>query len=479
MKLKSLVILLLSTLAIYSGEGYAHAMESSTDQSPLPHTKYNYQPLAESIVAGCSSEYDKAKAIYEWLCRNIAYDTTYTIYHADECYEQRRGVCQAYCELYYHLARSVGIYSRIITGKSKDIDGSVSSSGHSWIYSVVDNKGIFLDATWGAGSLVDGKFERNDYIWMWFDINPKFLIFTHFPDDETEQFIYPALSYREFLSLPHATDDWVTYRLNIDHMFDRARSGNLRLPVFYSSQGIAPNLEIIDMPFERALRVGQRYTFRIKLKSDQFRLSLINNKYYTELDEWQYEGNGVYKIDYMVRDIHGVNLTFKQGDAENWRILLQYAVTAPTAEDWNNVAKSYPLSHPDVKRVGHLLVDEWRDAGVDDSSLAELIMHNNVSELPIIYTGYGKHQQIIAIPMHYKLCVGKTYRFSFKPRNDNKWAIIESHATGDTVWHSEFETSSDGTLTISITPTSVGKLAISTNISGNSYHHCIGYEIVE
>lgn len=472
MRLISKIVLLLIVSSLSLTTTYGSEILAAPTTTEEPQTKYDYTPLAESIVAGCCSKYDKAKAIYRWLCENIAYDTTYTIYHADECYEQRRGVCNAYCELYYHLAKCVGIYSRIVNGKSKDIYGHIDSRGHAWIYTVVDGRGMFLDATWGAGTVNNGKFTRNNYIWAWFDVNPKFMIFTHFPDNDSDQFLYPAISFDEFRSLPRAASEWVTLKLDIDHVYNLAMKRELRLPTFYSGDDIAPNLEILEMPLERSLRIGQSYTFRIRLSDSKYNIALINNSDFAELDTWHSLGGGIYAIDYTVRDTGGVRLGYKLGNGNEWSILLDYAVVAPTAEDWDRAAKHYPLSHPDVKRTKNLYADEWASAGVDNAELAEFIKSHGVTELPIFYTNMGKHLRIASLPMHYRLRVGQSYTFSFYPTNGKKWAVLEGQK-----WHQTFSQADDGRLTITITPQNAGMLYITTNVSGNSYQHCIGYEV--
>jgi len=475
MRIPTIITLLLITLCVSDISASASVEASSSVTSREPQTKYDYTPLAESIVEGCITEYSKAKAIYKWLCDNIAYDTTYTIYHADECYEQRRGVCQAYCELYYHLAKCVGIDSRIICGKSKDIDGNIDSSGHAWIYTIVDGRGIFLDATWGAGSVNNGVFKRNKHIWSWFDVDPKFLIFTHFPDNDSDQFLYPAISFDKFRSLPRATGDWVRLGLDIDHMYDLALRGELRLPTFYSSDDIDTTFEIWEMPLERSLRVGKTYSFSIRHPSNIYNVALINNGNVVDLDQWHSLGGGLYSIKYTVCDVGGVRLGYKLGDGNQWTLLLDYAVEQPTADDWANVAKAYPLSDPLVKNTKNLhYANEWQEAGIYERKLAELIKQHNVIELPIFYSNMGKLIYIDSVPMNYRLRCGESYTFSFTPREGRQCAIIENGS----IWHRDFTRLNDGRHTITITPQNAGMLYISINTSGSSYYHCIGYEVV-
>lgn len=60
-------------------------------QTQLSPTRYDYSQVAQQITQGCTTDYDRAKAIYRWLCANISYDTSYSIYTADDCWDRKRG----------------------------------------------------------------------------------------------------------------------------------------------------------------------------------------------------------------------------------------------------------------------------------------------------------------------------------------------------------------------------------------------------
>lgn len=97
---------------------------------PVSESKYDYTEVVQQIVDGKTDKMQQAEAIYRWMCRNIAYDTNYQIFTADQCWDQKRGVCQAYCELFYRLAEPLGLKTIIISGKTKDLEGQVSGKGH-------------------------------------------------------------------------------------------------------------------------------------------------------------------------------------------------------------------------------------------------------------------------------------------------------------------------------------------------------------
>lgn len=174
-------------------------------EAQMFESQINYAEHVNAILGNAVTKKEKAKAIFDWLCSNIAYDTTLQIHNADRCWQTRRGVCQAYCELFVHLAKAVGVTADIVVGKSKNPDGIVSDENHAWIFVYTKGyEGIFIDPTWGAGSVQNGIFkaEVND---LWFDIDPDWLIFTHFANEKDwNQKASADVSYEQFVKLPYS-----------------------------------------------------------------------------------------------------------------------------------------------------------------------------------------------------------------------------------------------------------------------------------
>lgn len=289
-------------------------------------THYNYSDVAAYITSGCEDDYQKIRAIYQWLCETIEYDTSYSIYTADSCYDAQKGVCQAYCELFYQLAKAVGVKVEIISGKSKDHYGNVGSSGHAWLFAYTrENHGILLDPTWGAGYVDIGKsvFTRRDNCWAWFNVNPEWMILSHFPEDESYQLIKNPMTYEEYMSLVPVSDLWVEYGLDVHILYKKIRGKEIRMPIFYGrGEG---KIEIIDMPLCDVLRLGETYTFRIRKKTVRD-FAIHNNKDFVTLEKWKSEGDSVYSINYVVSEGDNVKLSIK-GETDNmWYGLIEYQV---------------------------------------------------------------------------------------------------------------------------------------------------------
>ena len=52
------------------------------------------------------SDMEKALAVHDYMVQNYEYDLTYSIYSANEMFEKKTGVCQAYDVLYHIIMYS-------------------------------------------------------------------------------------------------------------------------------------------------------------------------------------------------------------------------------------------------------------------------------------------------------------------------------------------------------------------------------------
>lgn len=201
-----------NSLCVVKVIGISDPVIELNDFKPKREYKYqieprrNYHQEAQMIVADAQSPMEKIRKIYDWLCENIKYDTSKTIHDADTAWEQKRGVCQAYCELFCALGESVGLTIEVICGKSKDSNGKVSNTGHSWIYAFTEGyNGILIDPTWGAGGIDDGgKYHKGigEDREMWFNVDPARMIYTHYPEYDYWQLQTPQITEEQFSNLP-------------------------------------------------------------------------------------------------------------------------------------------------------------------------------------------------------------------------------------------------------------------------------------
>lgn len=111
--------------------------------------------LTESLVADKSSDTEKAKAIYQWVTKNIQYDRPVLIneglgpayvysspdpHDAFYTFALRTGVCEGYTRLCYLMFRIAGLPGAIV---------SSDSDVHTWNAVCADGRWILFDATHG------------------------------------------------------------------------------------------------------------------------------------------------------------------------------------------------------------------------------------------------------------------------------------------------------------------------------------------
>ena len=107
--------------------------------------------LLSRLNLGGKSEYDKVKAIYDYICKNVKYDydnlndeAHILKYSAYAALCNGTSVCQGYANLFYRLANEAGLDARIVSGISR-------GQNHAWNIVRVDGKYYNIDSTWDAG----------------------------------------------------------------------------------------------------------------------------------------------------------------------------------------------------------------------------------------------------------------------------------------------------------------------------------------
>lgn len=287
----------------------------------------DYTSLAKEITKGCINEYQCIRAIYQWICSTIEYDTSYTIYSADECFRKKRGVCHAYCELFYQIAKCVGVRVELISGKSRSRQYQVSSSGHCWLFAYTSpNYGIFLDPTWGAGWVSGKQFIRDKNCWGWFNVDPEWLILSHRPHDDHWQYIENPLTMEEFKSIPYTNELWMSYGLNYHDIYVALREKKQTMPTIYSSKyKDSDEIQFVDIPLCQSLQVGKTYSFLIKGDpKNNFRFAYGYKNYLP--NQWRDEGNGFYSIDLKMEEAGDLIFYYNR-----WKIL-KYEVIGKTEQ---------------------------------------------------------------------------------------------------------------------------------------------------
>lgn len=292
----------------------AQALDSAARLMYISPTKYGWATMAQAICQGKASAIDRLRTIYLWICRNIEYDTDYKIYTADECVVQRKGVCQAYCEVFYRLATAVGLKVTLVVGKVRMHDG-VSESLHAWAIAYLDpNTPILLDPTWGAGTVNGATFTRSKNHDAWFNVHPEWMIFTHFPNDPVFQLLPNRITLSQFERLPYVAPYMRKFCYTGHEILQCALQHRpLPAPRCYDLDDVIA----ADIPHSTHLRVGQTYTVRIRTQRPSSDIGVLGSAHDPYSVQWQKRGEvavGAFKVtrpgtlSLGVRTSPGVNL---------------------------------------------------------------------------------------------------------------------------------------------------------------------------
>lgn len=152
--------------------------------------------LSKSITLGISDDYEKARAIHDWVATNIYYDFdalssgNYSGMDAKNVLLTKKAVCEGYANLVAALLRSQNIPCRIQSGYALGIDTnqewnstniSTSEGNHAWNEVYVNGKWIIVDATWDSQNKYNnGRYEKGNFITdIYFDSTLEFFSLSH------------------------------------------------------------------------------------------------------------------------------------------------------------------------------------------------------------------------------------------------------------------------------------------------------------
>ena len=114
--------------------------------------------LLTELSLADSSDYEKVKGVYDYICANVTYDydnledTTYLLKHtAYAALMNGTAVCQGYALLFYRLMLELGVDCRLVAGLG-------SGEAHGWNIVALNGRYYNVDSTWDAGEDVYSWF---------------------------------------------------------------------------------------------------------------------------------------------------------------------------------------------------------------------------------------------------------------------------------------------------------------------------------
>lgn len=282
-----------------------HALQTPGD------VEVDMERLARHLVATARTDRDKARAIFRWVADRVSYDIEGLISgkigdtKAEAVLKSRRSVCEGYANLYEKLAKIAGLDVAKVRGYAKGAGFNPGDSfqkdslSHAWNAVKIDGDWKLLDATWGAGAVNGGKYEKR-FNEFYFLTPPEQLAFSHFPREKEWTLVkdnpfteddfkrWPKIDYRLFQLGVSAAD--VRKQL-------QAKPDARWLDTF-ANEGA--KFTLLEAPLERRLQAGTKYKLRFKARGYQ-ELVIIN-------------GDNKFQPVTKKGDVYEVTLNGKPGD---------------------------------------------------------------------------------------------------------------------------------------------------------------------
>ncbi|CAG8742676.1 14327_t:CDS:2 [Dentiscutata erythropus] len=189
-------------------------------ETPESETKSEAR-LANYLTSVWDDDIYKLRAIFAWITDNITYDCdsffSGKLSHksAKDVLKTRTAVCAGYAELFYGLANEAGLRVWQISGNAKGagfqagdtIGPNDRAYAHAWNGALYKGEYLLIDSTWGAGHVNNNKFNKK-FQPFYFLTSPTKFIYSHFPEQSSQQYLQPTITRKEFNNQPHYKSDF-------------------------------------------------------------------------------------------------------------------------------------------------------------------------------------------------------------------------------------------------------------------------------
>lgn len=195
------------------------------------HSLADLGSLSNKLTVSLSTDVEKFRAIYKWVCLNIEND--YDLYTRNKSKREKlngkteelrawnekfgpqvfkrllnehKTVCTGYAYLVKELAYHAGITCEIVNGYGRTAQANVGGPGipnHSWNSVKLNNQWYLCDATWSSGSIdtQEAKFLK-EFSDVYFLAEPAVFLRNHYPLDTSWILLKEKPVLKEFLNSP-------------------------------------------------------------------------------------------------------------------------------------------------------------------------------------------------------------------------------------------------------------------------------------
>lgn len=132
--------------------GFYEHMITVQDEN-YPSVEEIVQNVSAKCLKECSTDFQKAKWLHDWIIDNAEYDRSYSYSSAEGVLARGEGTCESYHRAYVMLLNKVGIPT-----------GRIVGNGHVWTAVKMDGAWYQVDTTWDdMGSSLKGTWYEHVY----------------------------------------------------------------------------------------------------------------------------------------------------------------------------------------------------------------------------------------------------------------------------------------------------------------------------
>jgi transglutaminase/protease-like cytokinesis protein 3 len=293
--IKTLIVCLIISLPLLSSENenssFRHPnnnnLENRTIETTSPKrekaltpTGKAIQTLTLSLIESAKTDREKAKAIYDWITDNIAYDTvsffsgniSYAGDISEITYQTKKSVCQGYSELFKRMCDFADLECAVISGFSKGYgyspgDTIGNKSDHAWNAVKIDGQWQLIDSTWGAGHInYRNQFVRK-YNKHYFLTPPEYFIYDHLPENADWQLLDNKVSKQEFSNMAQIDSDFFDLGLKLVNHKEVVIENSEE----YLTVGLEAPKDVVFMANVLNFKTGEEYKdYALVQKKDHF-----------------------------------------------------------------------------------------------------------------------------------------------------------------------------------------------------------------
>ncbi|WP_323789384.1 transglutaminase domain-containing protein [Psychroserpens sp.] len=200
----------------------------------------NLPALAHNLTSKLSTDVEKFRAIYNWVCNNVtgdvnqynkvglmrrkllndsiafmAWNESFKRVAFKTLLKHKKTMCTGYAYLIKELCFLANLECVIVDGYARSVDSNVDeleAPNHSWNAVKLNNKWYLSDATWSSGYMLSGTTFVKDFNKGYFLADPILFAKNHYPLRK-KWLLHDVLTEEEFVSGPLVYDDTFKHQI--------------------------------------------------------------------------------------------------------------------------------------------------------------------------------------------------------------------------------------------------------------------------